>query len=220
MKPRRVFIAGASGAVGRNVVKIALEEKQTSFVSHYRPGKTPSEAQAAVCELGDRAALTKAMEGCTTVLQLIGTMRKRFSRGDTYETSDIETTRQLGEVGRSLGTVDHFILLSSVGAGRPFGDYLKAKAKAEAVAREYFPAVYTIVRPSAFQGEGHPTIPGAKTLTRLLSLRQYEPIEVRELALTLWHIAKTRMLLRNVVEGETLWGAVEAARMGVGAADE
>jgi uncharacterized protein YbjT (DUF2867 family) len=212
MKPRKILIAGASGSVGRNVVGFALQES-VPFVSHYRPGKTPSEAQAVSFPLEDKEALAKALDGCTTILQLIGTMRKRFSRGDTYEASDINTTRLLGEAGRAAN-VDHFVLLSSVGAGRPVGDYLKAKAKAEALAQEFFPSTYTIVRPSMFQGEGFVTIPGAKTLTRLLSLRQYEPIEVRELAQTLWHIAKNRMLLRNIVEGETLWGAVEAARLG------
>ena len=37
----------------------------------------------------------KHIEDAHTVMQLIGTMRNRFSRGDTYESSDIGTTQTL-----------------------------------------------------------------------------------------------------------------------------
>ena len=92
---RRIFIAGANGATGRTLVN--LPQAQTAnLVPHYRPksaqGKT-LHPQAAVLDLTDAQALDAAMQGCTTVMQLIGTMRKRFSTGDTYETSDIDTTQ-------------------------------------------------------------------------------------------------------------------------------
>jgi uncharacterized protein YbjT (DUF2867 family) len=162
-----------------------------------------------VFELSDADALARAMAGCTTVIQLIGTMRKRFAAGDTYETSDIGTTRQLVDAAVRAG-VDHVVLLSSVGAGKPMGAYLQAKARAEAIVRESGLA-YTIFRPSAFYGEGHVGIPGAKTVLSALGWRRYEPIAVEALAAGILHAALTRAPLGVALEGQPLWSVVEAA---------
>src|SRR5207245_164039 len=97
--------------------------------------------------------LRTALARCTTVTQLIGTTRKRFAAGDTYESSDIGTTRQLVDAAHAAGTIDHFILLTSVGAGKPRGAYLRAKAEAERIVIESGIA-YTIFRPSFLIGGG------------------------------------------------------------------
>jgi uncharacterized protein YbjT (DUF2867 family) len=182
-----------------------------ALVPHVRP-KSSGHAPpgAAVVDLADTEALTRAMAGCTTVLQLIGTMRKHFSTGDTYETSDIGTTRQLFAAARPAG-VDHFILLSSVGAGSPTGAYLRAKAEAERLVRESG-LPFTLLRPSAFIGEGHRAPPLMKGLTRLLGLSRWEPIPIEELGAALLHVALTRAPLNAVLEGDSLWEVVRAAR--------
>ncbi|MBZ0251870.1 MAG: NAD(P)H-binding protein, partial [Candidatus Methylomirabilis sp.] len=184
--PRRLFVAGATGATGRVVVRLA-EEQGVDVVPHLRPKSAAKGAhpKAAVCELSDAPALEAAMRGSSTVMQLIGTMRKRFAAGDTYESSDIATTVYLAEAARKCA-VDHFILLSSVGAGSPVGAYLKAKALAEeAVVRSGVP--YTILRPSSFDGGGHRPPPGTYLLTRLPGLGKYRPIALEDLARTLLH---------------------------------
>src|SRR3712207_5640341 len=109
MRARRLFVAGATGATGKFLVPRALTEG-LDFVAHVRPATAAKGAQppnAAVLELSDAPALQREMQGCTTVIQLIGTMRKRFASGDTYETSDIGTTQQLVEAARAVGSVDH-----------------------------------------------------------------------------------------------------------------
>ncbi|HYX92319.1 MAG TPA: NAD(P)H-binding protein [Myxococcaceae bacterium] len=210
---RKLFIAGATGAVGRTAVRLA-EERGLSVVPHVRP-KTAAQGKslhprAAVLELSDVEALTEALRDRTTVLQLIGTTRNRFARGDTYETSDIGTTRQLVETAKRTASIDHFILLSSVGAGRPFGAYLKSKARAEAIVRDSG-IPFTIFRPSAFMGEGH-RVPGIfKRLTQVIGARAWEPIPVPELAAALLTVAERREPLNAVLEGATLWGIVSAA---------
>lgn len=209
MDARKLFIAGATGAVGRNVAKLA-HERQIPHVAHLRPGRDPSPYRnPAIFNLSDPVALDEALRGCTTVLQLIGSKRARFAQGDTYESSDIATTRQLVEASRRVG-VDHFILLSSVGAGRPVGAYLKAKARAEAlVTKSGVP--YTIFRPSAFVGEGHRTFPGFDTLTRSLKLQTLRPIPVDALVRALLHVAMQRSPTEAVLEGRSLWEVVDAA---------
>lgn len=212
--PRKLFIAGSTGVVGKTIVRQA-DARGVDIVPLVRPkSATPgaTHPKAAICELSDPKALSAAMAGCTTVLQLIGTMRNRFNTGDTYEVSDIGTTRQLVEAAKATGGVDHFVLLSSVGAGRPMGAYLKAKAAAEAlVTQSGLP--YTIFRPSAFTGAEGRQVPGfATALTKMLGFQKYVPIEVEELAWTLLFVATERAAVGSVLEGPSLWAEVERVR--------
>lgn len=183
-------------------------------IPHVRPATAQklgaaTPANAAVLELGDAPALEAALRGCTTVLQLIGTMRNRFARGDTYETSDIGTTRQLCAAAARAG-VDHVVLLSSTGAGRPMGAYLKAKAEAERIVRESGVA-WSIFRPSAFEGGGHKGVPGLRAVTGALGLSKWKPIRLEELASALVKCAADRAPVSAVLEGAPLWELVEAA---------
>ncbi len=189
---RSLFVAGSNGATGKVLVPMA-ESMGLKVVPHLRPKTAASlgsaaPENAAVLELDDHAALVKAMRGCTTVLQLIGTMRKRFAKGDTYESSDIGTTVQLANAAREAG-VDHLILLSSYGAGRPVGAYLQAKVKAENVVKESGLA-WTVFRPSALVGGVHKEVPLLGGLTRLLGLKGAQPISLEDLSRAMIWCAK------------------------------
>ncbi len=213
MTDRLLFIAGASGAVGRTVVRLAGAVTGTSDVrAHYRkPPPEGAREDRVICALDDRVKLDEGLRGVTTVVQLIGTMRKRFAAGDTYETSDVGTTHALVEAARTHAGIDHFILLSSVGAGRPVGAYLRAKARAEALVRgSGMP--WTIFRPSAFEGEGHRAPPGSALFARLPGLKKFRPIAVEDLARAILHVGRTRGPLDTVLEGDALFELVQAAR--------
>src|SRR5271166_644496 len=99
MTPRKLFVAGSSGPTGRLVVSLAVEQG-LPVLAHLRPkpGRV-ADAQHAVFELTDSPALLSALQGCTTILQLVGTTRARFAAGDTYERSDVGTTKALVEAG-------------------------------------------------------------------------------------------------------------------------
>jgi uncharacterized protein YbjT (DUF2867 family) len=207
MTPRKLFVAGASGATGRQVVSLATEQG-LAVLSHLRPkpGRL-ADARTAVFELSDAAALVAALKGCTTVLQLIGTTQKRFAQGDSYESSDIGTTRALLEGAQHAG-VDHFILLSAVGAGFPLGAYLRAKAAAEALVKESS-LPWTLFRPSAFLSGEKRSPPAAAALTRALGLGRFEPIPIASLARALVRCARQRSPLGTVVEGSALFALAD-----------
>lgn len=207
MSQRRLFVAGATGAVGHVVLELATKQK-VDVLAHARPSSASKLGQrpGAALELND-PKLPEVMKGCTTVVQLIGTMRKRFAAGDTYETSDIGTTRSLVEAAKACGTVDHLVLLSSVGAGKPMGAYLKAKAEAERLVRESG-IPFTIFRPSAFEDrEGVHTL-GFGALTRALGLKKYQPIKLQQLAFAILKAATDRAPLGAALEGAALWELV------------
>ena len=206
---RKLFVAGATGATGKVVVALA-KERGLDIVPHVRPRSAASAPEgAAVLDLANAKALRAAMKGCTTVVQLIGTMKKRFASGDTYESSDIDTTQQLVDAAKASG-VDHVVLLSSVGAGRPMGTYLEAKARAEAIVRESG-IDWTIFRPSVLEGGERGSAPAMRAVTGLLGLKKYRPIRLEELAAAILHAAETRSPLGVALEGAALWDLVDAA---------
>ena len=100
--------------------------------------------------------------------------------GDTYESSDIGTTRQLIDAAKSCGTVDHFVLLSA--GGEPSWRVLQAaKAEAERLLKESG-IDWTIFRPSTFQDRPGTFAPGMRAITKALGLKKYQPIKLAELA--------------------------------------
>lgn len=212
MRDRKLFVAGSTGAVGTALIQ-AAGSRGIPFAAHVRPRRAErggTREDAAVFELSDEAALLEHLQECTTVLQLIGTMRSRFASGDTYEVSDVGTTRTL-ILGAKKAGIDHFVLLSSVGAGRPIGSYLKAKARAEAmVVDSGLP--FTILRPSALVGRHRKVSAPLAWATRAMKLRRYRPILVEDLVDALLDAAVRREPLGRVLEGESLWELVRAAK--------
>lgn len=209
---RHLFLAGATGATGRTLMRQALA-RGVPVIAHVRPKSADCDAardwpRKAVVELSDGETLIEMMSGYTTVLQLIGTMRKRFESGDTYETSDIGTTRQLVEAAKRAG-VDHLVLLSSMGAGRPMGAYLQAKAEAERIVRESG-IPWTIVRPPAFEGEYHSPPAILRAISRLPLLQNLRIIHLEQLAAVLLRVSERRAPLNTVLEGKSLWAEVDA----------
>jgi nucleoside-diphosphate-sugar epimerase len=147
----RIFVAGATGATG--TVFVPLAEKRHDLVLHVRPqskDKTPlgSDPRARVFDLDDDAALRSAMRGCDAVISFVGTMKNRFAAGDTYESSDLGSTRKL--VAAAVAEkVPRFLLLSSYGAGG-MGAYLQMKLECEKLVRESGLA-WSIFRPSVLE---------------------------------------------------------------------
>jgi uncharacterized protein YbjT (DUF2867 family) len=200
-----VFLAGATGAVGQAFLPRA-EAAGIEVRPHVRPASAGKldHPRRVLLELAD-PTLVEHLRGCDVVVSLVGTMRKRFHTGDTYETSDIDSARQLVAAAKVAG-VPRFVVLSSVGAGRPMGPYLAAKARAEGIVADSG-LRYTILRPSAFEDRDGSGMPVTRALTRWLGMRRYEPIRLDELASALVNV-----VLRDgpdgVLEGEGLWAVV------------
>jgi uncharacterized protein YbjT (DUF2867 family) len=165
-----IFVAGATGAIGTVLVP-HLRAKGFDVIPHVRPktaarhpfGKDP---QALVADLSDSAKLDAAMSRAQAVVCLVGTMRRRFAAGDTYESSDYRPVLELAESAARVPSPEprHFVLLTALGT-RPGSGYLGWKFKAEeAVRKSGLP--HTILRPSFLDTTGSPTLPSDGTQRR------------------------------------------------------
>jgi len=135
-----ILVAGATGAIGTALVPY-LRARGFEVIPHVRPktaarhalGKDPA---ALVADLSESAKLDAKMARAQAVVCLVGTMRRRFSAGDTYESSDYRPVVQLMESARRVPAKEPrlFVLLSALGARKGSG-YLGWKHKAEEVVR-------------------------------------------------------------------------------------
>jgi uncharacterized protein YbjT (DUF2867 family) len=222
----RVLIAGATGAVGTVVVP-ELRRSGIEVTPHVRPataakhpmGKDP---EALVCDLADIGKLDAAMTRCDALACLVGTMRKRFSSGDTYESSDYLPIVELVEAATRVDEKKrHFVLLSALGA-RPGRGYLGWKFKAEeAVRNSGLP--WTVVRPSMFDPRGTGSAPShgsgrvpppivggvLKALGAIPAFRGFSydarPIPVDVLARAIRRILQLGQPTSATLTGRTLW---------------
>lgn len=222
---RRVFVAGATGAVGTVFVPRA-RAAGLEVRPHVRPqtaarhplGQDP---QAQVFDLGDAARLQQALADVDAVVCLVGTTRARFDAGDTYERSDYQPVLDLVRAARAGGRAPHLVLLSSLGAREGSG-YLGWKWRAEEAVRTSG-LDWTIVRPSFFDSrtaaaspsDGRarrppPLVGGAlRALGHLPGLKglseDLRPIPLEILVGALVRLVRERAPVGGVLSGRQLW---------------
>jgi uncharacterized protein YbjT (DUF2867 family) len=195
----KIFVAGATGFTGRAMATLALDDADLTLqVRSERRARTvfPGDDRARVVDVDDAEHLASALEGQDAVIQLIGTVRKRFDAQTSYETVDYGTTVSLLEAAERAG-VPHFVLVSSAGAGAGVGSYLKWKKKTEAVV-ERGAVPWTIVRPGIIAGdEGFLERPKLEVLGAFLNGVSNTPVN---LGAANWRPMRVKLLARLLVE--------------------
>jgi nucleoside-diphosphate-sugar epimerase len=139
-----IFVAGATGATGLVFVREAARRSPAPELRlHVRT------ASAATSHVASDAR-ARVFEGCDAIVSFVGTMRNRFKSGDTYESCDVGSTRNL-VAGAIAANVPRFLLMSSLGASahrKRISSYLAMKFECERIALES-PLRVFVFRPSA-----------------------------------------------------------------------
>ena len=216
---QRVAIAGASGYTGRRLIaQLATNQdwRSRALVRAGSPTKTafPADQDVAVCQLDNIESLAAALEGCDAIIQTIGTTKAQFAPGVNYETVDYGTTvALLAAAGRA--NVRRFLLLSSTGAGKPVGAYLRWKQRTEQVVIDS-PLDWTILRPAAIVGPDRRALQiGSAPFTLLSQLplvgdfgARLRAIEVDDLARCFIACLADSSTSKQILEGRSLWQKV------------
>ncbi len=222
-----VLVAGATGAVGTVLVP-QLRAAGHHTIPHVRPqtaGRHPlgKDADALVCELSDSKQLDAAMARVQTVVCLVGTMRRRFKDGDTYESSDYQPVVQLVQSAqRNHGR--HFVLLTAYGTRAGATGYLGWKWRAEEVVRNSG-MPWAILRPSILDSTNSGAQPSDGTVRRAPPLiggalrmlgavpglcalaDDLRPIPIELLCRAIVHIVSDGAPRASVMTGRALWQA-------------
>jgi NADH dehydrogenase len=151
----KVFLTGASGFVGRNMLKRLLADEHSVRALVRDPEKDKVLAQENVelvaGDVAEGAGLDQGMRGCEAVIHLVGIIVEKGK--NTFERVHHVGTRNVVEAARRTG-VKRFVQMSALGA-RADGpaEYQVTKWKGEEeVRRSGIP--YCILRPSLIFGEG------------------------------------------------------------------
>lgn len=161
-----VAVTGASGFVGRHVVRELLDRGHRVRGLVRRRLPEPSTIETVSGHLADTSALNGLVAGVNAVIHLVGIIVERGR--DSFEAVHVAGTRRLVQAARAAGC-QRFVHMSAAGARNEAGatPYHRTKARAEEIVRSSGLAA-TIFRPSFIVGPGNVPVTMLARLHRLL----------------------------------------------------
>lgn len=150
-----IAVTGATGFLGRHLVRTLTDQGWTVRVLVRRPLASPDGPQPApqqvIGDLADRPALDALCSGATAVVHVAGLI-KAASRAQ-FDLTNIEGSRQVALAAQAAGA--RMIAVSSLAARQPsLSDYAGSKRAGEEAARSVIGKALSIVRPPAIYGPG------------------------------------------------------------------
>jgi len=174
MMPRRVTIIGASGFVGRYVVKRLAAEgavilacsRRAAAAGFLRPMGDVGQIAAINLDIADERAVAAAVAGAEAVVNAVGIL---FERGtQRFEEIHHQGPARLARLAAAAG-VRHFVHVSAISADASAPAlYARTKAAGEAAVRAAFPGA-VILRPSLVFG------PEDDFFNRFAAIARYSP---------------------------------------------
>lgn len=206
----RLLLLGATGAVGRQLLRLALEDTRVGCV--VAPTRKPLPAHVELLnpvvdfnELPEHAPYWQA----DVVICALGTTLKAAGSKAAFVAVDRDLPLQLATYCRAAGA-KAFVLNSSLGAKLGNNLYLNTKAELEAAIGALGYPSYTIVRPSLIDTEREVARPGetlalwAARCLRLLIPRRYRAVKPAAIAHAMLDAALRTEPGTTILESEQL----------------
>lgn len=191
-KGKSAIILGATGLIGGHLMdELSEDDTFTSLtVLSRRPVEfdTPK-IQVKVIDFQDEKSFRNAIEPCDCIFSAIGTTNRKVDGDEeAYRRIDFDIPVNAARYG-SEKVVNHFLLVSSVGANSTSGNfYLKLKGEIEeAIQRTNIPNI-SVFRPSILLGDRNESRPAERigqiwmNAFSFLIPSVYKPIEAKKVS--------------------------------------
>jgi len=159
MSPPIVAVTGATGFIGRRVVRaLTAAGYAVRALARRSPAHEDADAVDAVSwvlgSLTDAAALTALVKGAAAVIHCAGAIKA--ANRDDFLSVNRDGTRRLAEIAAAQAAPPRFIFLSSLAAREPtLSSYAASKRAGEQALRAFQAALpFVILRPPAVYGPG------------------------------------------------------------------
>ena len=215
---KRLLILGATGAVGSEVLRLALRHPQVRQV--LAPTRRPLPAHPRLVNpITDFARPEEALAegaqaggGVDAVVCALGTTIRLAGSQAAFAAVDRDLPIALGRAALRLGARS-LALNSSLGASASGNFYLRTKHQAEEGLRQLGFASYTVVRPSLIDAQRTESRPGERVglwVSRLLGPlipQRYRPVAASAIARTLLQAALDAEPGQHTIESEHIGAA-------------
>lgn len=170
-----VTIFGGTGFLGRNIVKILAENgynlriptRNMEKAILLKPAGNVAQIVPFLCNIGNETAVSQAIAGSDSVINLIGTMQETGRSG--FQAIHLETAARLARIAKAHGA-SNFVHISALGANKQAAShYARSKAAGEEALRLFFPDA-VVLRPSLIFG------PDDNFFNRFARMARFSPI--------------------------------------------
>jgi len=150
-----VFVAGATGYLGRRVVPELLERGHAvrALVRRGSESRVPPGAETVLGDALDAESFARSVAPADTFLQLIGVAHPSPSKASLFRSVDLASAKASADAARRAG-VAHFVYLSVAHPAPAMTAYWQARAEAESYIRGSGLNA-TFLRPWYVLGPGH-----------------------------------------------------------------
>lgn len=212
-QPLRLLLLGATGAVGREVLRLALQHPQVQQVlaPARRPIETEPEHPRLLNPVTDFSNPTQVLSGypVDAVVCALGTTIRQAGSQTAFAAVDRDLPVALAREAQRLGARS-LAFNSSLGASSGGNFYLRTKFEAEQALRALGYASYTVVRPSLIDAQRTQSRPGEQVglwvshLLGPLVPRRYRPVAATAIAQVLLDAALAAEPGERIIESENI----------------
>jgi uncharacterized protein YbjT (DUF2867 family) len=153
--PHLVFVAGATGYVGRAVIPrlLARGHAVRALARRGSAARVPAGCEIVLGDALKKESFAGSVASCDSFLQLVGVAHPSPSKAEQFRTVDLASARASAEAAAQAG-VRHFVYVSVAQPAPAMKAYVKARAEGESAIRA-LGLNATFVRPWYVLGPGH-----------------------------------------------------------------
>ena len=154
-KPRRIFVTGGTGYLGRVLIpQLRLRGHEiTALVRAGGEGRLPPGCRAVTGDALNRTTFQHEIQPADTFVQLVGVPHPNPAKADQFRSIDLVSVKESAAAAAAAG-IQHFVYLSVAQPAPIMKVYLEVRAEGEAIIRQAGLNA-TFVRPFYVLGPGH-----------------------------------------------------------------